>query len=232
MATKKYVAIIQARLGSSRLPLKSLVTLKGHPLINWVTARLTAARRLTSLLVAVPDTKLDTILFQHLCDLGIPCVRGPEDDVLDRFARAAEKSEATHIIRVCADNPLIWGEAVDRLIAYYEKNSCDYAYNHIPKNNTWPDGLGAELFSREILDHMALHAKDRAEREHCCNYIWNNPESFRIATFNPEEEWLCRPDIKLDIDTKEDYMFLASLPITPDIPIRTLIDQYDRQKKA
>ncbi len=228
MAKNQYVAIIQARLGSSRLALKSLVTLRGYPLINWVTSRLAKAQRLSSLIVAVPDTRLDSILFHHLTDCGIPCMQGPENDVLDRFLLAANKTDASHIIRVCADNPLIWGEAVDRLIAHYEAKGSDYAYNHIPRNNRWPDGLGAEIFSREILTYMAEHAKQPSEREHCCNYIWNNPRDFRITTFDPEEEWLCRPDIKLDIDTKEDYMRLAELPITPETPMRQIIDICDK----
>lgn len=218
------IAIIQARLGSSRLPLKSLLCLRGSPLIDWVTDRLTKARYLDGLIVAVPDTPLDQVLMEHLQRRNIPCMAGPEDDVLERFRQAAVMSSAETIVRVCADNPLIWGEAIDRLIDFYRQSRCDYAYNHIPRQNRWPDGLGAEIFSRSLLDTMVTNAVIPAQREHCCNYIWDNTDHFRIATFDPTESWLCRPDIKLDVDKPDDFRRLALLPLTQDMDARTIIE--------
>ncbi|MBQ7456699.1 MAG: NTP transferase domain-containing protein [Desulfovibrio sp.] len=224
-----YCAIIQARLGSSRLPLKSLVALHGIPIIDWVVNRVSTAKRLNKVLVAIPATDLDQALGAHLTMRGIPYVAGSENDVLNRFYQAAKAVQARHIIRICADNPLIWGEAIDRLIDYYEQTQPDYAYNHIPKGNRWPDGLGAEICSFALLEAMENKAKDASEREHCMNYIWNHADSFSIKTFDPEEPWLCRPDIKLDIDTVEDYNRLAHCPLSIDIPIRQLIDCFPKQ---
>lgn len=211
----KTAAIVQARLGSNRLPLKSLLTLRGLPIIDWVIQRLHQARTLDSIIVAIPDTELDEALAQHLERGGIACVKGPEDDVLSRFCLAAKACEADLIVRVCADNPLIWCEAVDRLVEFYQGHDCDYAYNHIPKGNLWPDGLGAEIVSRDILDEMDKKASALSQREHCMNYIWDNPEKYRIATFDPVEDWLCRPDLKLDIDTEKDFLKLATKPLYP-----------------
>ena len=223
----KTVAIVQARLGSSRLPCKSLLCLRGIPLIDWVTHRLGQSQRLSQVVVAVPDTALDRVLLEHLERQGVACMAGPENDVLERFAQAARRFGADTVVRVCADNPLIWGEAVDRLLAFYEKTHCVYAYNHIPRDNKWPDGLGAEVFAAEMLYHMAAKATAPSQREHCCNYIWDNPEKFAIATFDPQEDWLCRPDLKLDIDRPEDFARLALLPFTPDMDARAIVDVCD-----
>lgn len=223
----KSVAIVQARLGSSRLPLKSLLCLRDLPIIDWVTRRLAQSRRLDGLLVAVPDTELDRVLLEHLQRRGVPCLAGPENDVLARFRLAASAADAGLVVRVCADNPLIWGEAVDRLLAHYEHAGCDYAYNHIPRNNRWPDGLGAEVLSRELLEELDARAKQPAQREHCLNYIWDNAAAYRISTFDPQEPWLCRPELKLDLDRAEDFQRLALLPLTPEMDARAIVTVVD-----
>lgn len=223
----KVVAIVQARLGSSRLPLKSLLSLRGTPLIDWVTGRLGKARRLDGIMAAVPDTELDRVLLEHLERQGVPVMAGPEDDVLRRFTLAARKSGADLVVRVCADNPCIWGEAVDRLVEYYEQADCDYAYNHIPRNNLWPDGLGAEILSRELLEELDRQATLPAQREHCLNYLWDNARRYRIATFDPREPWLQRPDLKLDVDSAEDFRRLALLPLAPGMDAAQIIAACD-----
>ena len=223
----RVVAIVQARLGSSRLPLKSLLTLRGVPIIDWVTERLAKARRLDGLIVAVPDTELDRVLHEHLERRGVPVMAGPEEDVLARFAQAAKQADADLVVRVCADNPCIWGEAVDRLVDFYREGGRDYAYNHIPRNNLWPDGLGAEILSRDLLEELDTRAKLPSQREHCLNYLWDNAGSYRIATFDPEEPWLRRPDLRLDVDSPDDFRRLALLPIDPGMDARALVTACD-----
>lgn len=223
----KIVAIVQARMGSSRLPCKSLLSLRGKPIIDWILERLGTSKRLNGVLVAVPDTDLDKVLQEHLDARNIPWLAGSENDVLDRFVQAIKATGATHVVRVCADNPLISGEAVDRLVEFYENRSFDYAYNHIPKGNLWPDGLGAELVSSELMLHINETARERSQREHCLNYLWDNAKQFTFGTFDPEEKWLQRPDIKLDIDTANDYARISRLPITPGDSLRQIITAYD-----
>ena len=150
-------------------------------------------------MVAVPDTPLDKVLMEHLQRRGVPCVAGSEDDVLARFCLAAKAADAGSVVRVCADNPLIWGGAIDRLVDFYAQGQWDYAYNHIPRNNLWPDGLGAEILSRELLDELNAKAAQTSQREHCLNYIWDNAANFSIGTFDPQEAWLRRPELKLDM---------------------------------
>lgn len=228
MKKSRRVAIVQSRLGSTRLPLKAFLMLHGHALIDWVLMRLKMAESLDGIIVAVPDTELDSLLLKHLQEQGVECMAGPEDDVLERFLLAAKKSEAGEIVRVCADNPLIWGGAVDRLAEFYEKGNCDYAYNHVPRGNLWPDGLGAEIISRELLEEIGQKAQKQSQREHCLNYIWDNPAKYRIATFNPQEEGLRRPDLKLDVDTPEDFLRLASKPIKPGMGATELVALWPR----
>ncbi len=207
------VALIQARMGSTRLPCKMMLHLAGHPLIDWVVHRVAKAALVDKVVVATSVNPENDILERHLEPQGVVVFRGPEDDVLERFRLAGAAHNATHVIRVCADNPLIWGGAVDELVRFYTRTGCDYAYNHIPRNNLWPDGLGAEMLSYPLLEKLAHEATLPAHREHCLSYIWDNPGRFSIRTFDPEDPRLRRPDLKLDVDTADDYRKLALLPL-------------------
>lgn len=223
----RVTAIVQARLGSSRLPLKSLLCLRGLPVVDWAARRLQRAKELDDVVFAIPDTPLDTVLYEHLRRGGLACARGPENDVLARFRQAAEAYGADLIVRVCADNPLVAPEAVDALVRFYMESGADYAYNHIPRGCLWPDGLGAEIVSRELLERVDSLAKKPFQREHCFNYIWDNPEQWRISAFDPGEEWLRRPDIKLDIDTAADFQKLALLSLSPEMGLEEIIKAWD-----
>ncbi len=227
----KTVAIIQARVGSSRLPMKSLLCLRGHALIDWVVRRVSMARRLDGVVVAMPDTERDRVLQAHLEGQGVQVVRGSEQDVLSRFLLAAQATQAERIVRICADNPFVWGEAIDRLVDFYDNAHLDYCYNHIPRNNLWPDGLGAEMLSRELLEDIGRLADQPSQREHCLNYIWDHRDRFGIGTFDPEEDWLRRPEVKLDIDTADDFCRLALLPVAMESDAREILAAYDGSRK-
>ncbi len=220
----RVVAIVQARLGSTRLPLKSLLCLRGYPIVDWVARRLKRAREIDDIIFAIPDTPLDSVLSEHLGREGMVHVRASENDVLKRFCIAARAAEADIIVRVCADNPLVSPEAVDMLVQFYKNNRVDYAYNHIPRSNLWPDGLGAEIISRQTLEYLNDHATTASQREHCLNYIWDNSDQWKIATFNPEAKWLQRPDIKLDIDSADDFQKMAHLDIHPEMTLEEIIN--------
>lgn len=220
---RRYVAIVQARLGSSRLPLKALLCLKGLPVIDWVMGRLARSARLCEVVAAIPDTRLDMALAEHLRRSGRKYVAGSENDVLGRFAMAAAWARADVVIRICADNPLVSWEAIDQLIGFYEAGEYDYAWNHVPRNNLWPDGLGGEIVSADLLRYLARQANLPSQREHCLNYIWDNPDRFKMATFDPGDAWLARPQLKLDLDTVEDFCRLSSLPLAPGQNLRELM---------
>jgi spore coat polysaccharide biosynthesis protein SpsF len=205
--------IVQARMGSCRLPGKMLLPLHGIPIVEWVFRRVQKAKLINNILFAVPKTSENDNLNAFLKKIGAMVYRGSEEDVIERFYFAAKNVNATHIVRVCADNPFIAGSEIDQLIQFYLKSGCDYAYNHIPKNNCYPDGIGAEIVSFEILKSINNQAKAHYQREHIFNFIWDNPDKFEILTFDPADERLAHPDIKLDIDTPRDYEKLCKMKV-------------------
>jgi len=219
----RIVGIIQARIGSKRLPNKMMLSLHGHPIIEWVVHRASKAKLLDDVLVAIPETSDNDILFYFIAELGIKVFRGPENDVLKRFFLSAQFSEATHIVRICADNPLVSGREIDHLVDFYFKNPCDYAYNHVPENNTYPDGLGAEIISFSILEKLESLAVDPFYREHCLSFITDHPEQFDIKTFNPPNPLIACPWLKFDIDTFEDYKRLALKKYSMDVSLIDLV---------
>lgn len=232
MNKPRVTAIVQARMGSNRLPLKSMLCLRGFPIVDWVATRLRKSSELDNIIFAIPDSPLDSVLAEHLKNKDIPFYQGSEDDVLDRFNKAAQHARADLVVRVCADNPLVSPEAVDSLIRFFRREQPDYAYNHIPRGNLWPDGFGAEIVSRDTLEYLDTNACLPSQREHCFNYIWDNPGQWKIATFDPGETWLQRPDLKLDIDSPADFLKLALLPLHPDMNMREIIGAYDHTNKG
>lgn len=221
------VALIQARLGSTRLPCKAMLPLHGLPVIDWVVRRVRKAALLDEVVVATSHRPENDVLEHHLARQGVAVFRGPEDDVLERFRLAGAAHGAEQVVRICADNPLVWGPSIDELIRFWRAGhaagTCDYAYNHIPRGNSHPDGLGAETLSFALLTDIAARATLPAHREHCLSYIWDNPGRYRIRTFDPANPVLRRPDLKLDMDTPEEYRSLALLDIHPDIPPEQIV---------
>ncbi|MDR1947170.1 MAG: glycosyl transferase family 2 [Desulfovibrio sp.] len=232
-------ALIQARMGSSRLPCKMMLSLHALPVIDWVVRRTAQSRLLTRIIAAVPDAAPDDVLASHLRALGVEVFRGPEQDVLKRFTLAADALIGAEpdalIVRVCADNPLIWGGEIDALIRYRQALGAapdSYVYNHVPLNNLYPDGLGAEIISLGLLRLLDKKAVLPKHREHCFSYITDNADAFTIHTFDPEDVHLRRPDIKLDLDSPEDYRTLAMLPLHPDIEPLKIIEFFPEARPA
>ena len=226
----RVLALIQARMGSTRLPGKALRLLNRQAIIDWVVQRVSYASLIDKLVVAIPDTVQDEPLAAHLHERGIAVFQGPEDDVLARFIKAGAWAGAgpeTLVIRICADNPFLWGNEIDALVRHFRQTPCDYAYNHIPRNNAYPDGLGAEILRYSLLCRMGESATLAAHREHCLSYLWDNAGQFRISTFDPADPALRRPDVKLDIDTEADFLALERLGAAPDMPPADIIRLYD-----
>lgn len=213
----KTLGIIQARMGSTRLPNKMLLILHGYSIIEWVIKRTMKSSLLDDLVVAIPDTSENDVLELEILKLGAKVFRGEENDVLSRFYFAAKENKATHVVRVCADNPLIDSNEIDNLVKYYFQNPCDYAYNNVPKNNNYPDGLGAEIVSFKTLKYLFETTSQIQHREHIFNYIWGNMDQYTIRTFNPPCQEIQCPDLKLDLDTQNDFNWLRKLNITPEM---------------
>lgn len=203
-------------MGSTRLPNKMMLWLHGFPVIFWIYHRLCKSKLLDSIIFAVPKGAQNDPLVNYICSFGGSVFEGPEKDVLSRFYGAAKASSADIILRVCGDNPFVCGNEIDNLITFFENSELDYAYNHVPKGNLYPDGIGAEITNFSVLKYMHQNAFQSNHREHVFNFLLDNSHKFKIGTFDPEDRNLCAPLLKLDIDTTEDYSRLLKLEVNID----------------
>lgn len=202
--TCKIVGIIQSRMGSSRLPGKMMMDFCGYPVLQWVIERCKGASLLNEIVLATTTNPEDDCLVTLSQSLEIQTFRGSEQDVLDRLIKAAKNFNSIITVRICADNPLIAPEEINWLVEFYLATAPDYAFNHIPRlGNNYPDGLGAEILSTELLEKIGKLSREKKYREHVTLYLWENSESFDIRTPTCPEPYN-HPEMKLDIDTLED----------------------------
>lgn len=207
----KVVAIVQARMGSSRLPGKMGMPLLGFTLLHWVLIRLAESKRIHKIVLATSTNPENDDLIRVAKDLGVDCFRGDESDVLSRFCSVSKRENAEIIVRVCADNPFIMASEVDRAIDFFISEKVDYAFNHIPKlDNEYVDGLGAEIVSAKILHSIEGLATSPDHKEHVTKWIWDHEDQYSIKTFKAPDA-LKGPHISLDIDTLDDFKFIESL---------------------
>jgi len=188
-----------------------LKDLCGFPVITWVIERCKRAKTLTGLVIATTINRVDDDLVSLAQELGVQVFRGSEEDVLWRFIEASRKSNADLVVRICADNPLVAPEEIDRLVNFYRQHQPDYAFNHTPRwGNSYPDGLGAEILSADLLEKIALLGQEKKYREHVTSYLWDHAVSYDMRTF-PCPEPYNNPEMKLDIDTPEDLSFMQKV---------------------
>lgn len=207
----RVVALIQARMGSTRFPGKMLADLGGHPILEWVLTRVSKAQLIDSVVLATTTLSHDDALVALAKKLGIEVFRGSETDVLGRFAAAAKHYQADIVVRICADNPFTDPNEIDRLINYYRANQCDYACNHQDRlGSAYPDGFGAEIISNKLLQQIALISSDARHREHATLYLWEHSEQFTMLAL-PAPSGLSFPEFRFDVDTLADLEHLEVL---------------------
>jgi glutamate-1-semialdehyde 2,1-aminomutase len=175
----KTVAIVQARMASTRLPNKVMSLATGVPLIEFLLARLSLAKSLTQIVVATSTDSRDDELVKHVELLGYPVFRGNEDDVLDRYYQTAMMFGADVIVRITGDCPLIDPFIIDDVVELFVESGVDYASNTSPP--TYPDGLDTEVFTMNSLTIAHAEAITPAQREHVTPFI---RESGRFRTTN------------------------------------------------
>ncbi len=177
---KRIVCVSQARMTSTRLPGKVLMTAAGKPLIRHHLERLMRSRRIDGLVLATTVNATDDPLADAAVQLGVPVFRGDEHDVLGRFAGAAAAARADIVVRVTGDCPLIDPALVDQLIGcFVQGDPLDYLSIDPTR---YPRGLDAEIFTRAALDSADAEATDPAEREHVTPFIYRRPDRFRLGT--------------------------------------------------
>lgn len=175
----RVVAVVQARMGSTRLPGKVLADICGMPLLQHVLRRAEAALKADRVVVATTVSSADDVVARFLDERAVAYVRGSERDVLDRYRTAAAAFDADVIVRLTADCPLLDPAVIDRVIAAFVVGPVDYVSNVNPP--TYPDGLDVEVFSRDALERTWQGAMRASEREHVTPYIRGHPEMFRCA---------------------------------------------------
>jgi spore coat polysaccharide biosynthesis protein SpsF len=199
----RVVAIIQARMGSSRLPGKVLADIAGKPMLERVIERVSAAQCVDKVVVATTRAAEDDVLVERLrsqkmCDV----YRGSTDDVLSRFYECAKLNRADVVVRVTADDPLKDSQIIDRAIYLMRRDqNLDYCSNTIEPS--YPEGLDIEVIRYNALKRAHLEAKFASEREHVTPYIWKHPELFCLLNFKSDrdlKEWRWTVDRREDID--------------------------------
>lgn len=200
--TVRTVAVVQARMGSTRLPAKVMLPLLGEPILTRVMRRAGRTRTLDEVVLATTTLAEDDAIVELAGAEGWPAERGSESDLLDRYLSAARAHEADVVVRITADCPLIDPAVIDATVLAYRAADVDYASNTL-EPRTYPRGLDVEVIGRAALERAGREDRDAASREHATPFIYRHPERFRLlhvpadGTSHHEQRW--------SVDTAEDY---------------------------
>lgn len=200
----KIVAIIQARLGSSRLPRKVLLDIGGEPMLARVVNRVRRASRVDQILVATTSDPGDLPIVQFCERMGVACYPGDAYDVLDRYYQAARQAGADVIVRVTADCPMIDPAEIDRVITAFLDAKVDFAANRLPPpfKRTTPIGMDTEVCTFAALERAWKEADQPYQREHVMPYLYDKKDRFKVLLVDRE------PDLghlRFTVDTPADY---------------------------
>jgi len=201
------VAVIQARMGSTRLPGKVMMPLGGHPVLEWCVRAVRAAPGLDDVAVATSTRKADDVIANWCDDHNVTCIRGSETDVLARFLLAGELTKADIMLRITGDEPFVDPHVIGAVVAVQKRTGADYVSNCHPR--TYPDGLDVECFARHALIAAHLEAFRPIDRDTVTYWIMRNRSRFPAETIiNPvgnlaHERWV--------LDTEQDYAFCQAI---------------------
>ncbi len=197
------LAVIQARMGSTRLPDKVLMKLADKTVLEHIVVRVSKSELVREVVVATTVNKRDLEIVRLCAMKGISIFCGSEEDVLDRYYQAAKHFKMKNIVRITADCPLIDPQVIDRTIKLYIDTGADYASNILEE--TFPDGLDVEVFSFDALEAAWKDARLMSEREHVTPYIRKNSGRFSTASLKHNIDLSGK---RWTLDTQEDLEFL------------------------
>lgn len=200
------LAIIQARMTSTRLPGKVMADVAGRPLLDHVIARARQAGAVDRVVVATSKRGSDDTIAEYCGRVDIPCFRGSHDDVLDRYYHAAQHLEAESIVRLTADCPLLDPAVIDKVVHHFRAGGHDYVSNALEPS--YPDGLDTEAFRGSALERAWREAKLTSEREHVTAFIWKHPELFRVANVANDRDL---SHLRWTVDEPEDLEFVRAV---------------------
>lgn len=221
----RVVCIVQARMGSSRLPGKSAMLIQGKPLIWHVLNRVRKAN-VNHVCLALPQEPHDhSVLVDAATDLGVHVITilGDPNDLVRRYEVAAQCTEAEAIVRVPGDNPCVDPDEINRIIRLYQRTAervdLKWLWSNLDRNiagNGYPGGLGAEVYHRDFIAWMHENVHDPRLREH--PHLWAM-ERQRVATISAHHS-IHHPDLRFDVNTMDDFTFVRGIfdALYPDLP--------------
>lgn len=204
----KVVCIIQARMGSTRLPGKVMLDLCGKTVLERVVERVRKVKNIDEIVIATTTKKDDDIIVNKALKCNVKIFRGSEDDVLSRYYFAAKKYNADVIVRITSDCPLIDPAVTESVIDYYLKNVYKFDYVSNTLERTYPRGLDTEVFSFKSLEKAFAEAILERDREHVTTYIWKNPDVFKLGCYKNDKDY---SHLRWTLDTSEDYELIKRI---------------------
>lgn len=202
----KVVCIIQARMGSSRLPGKIAKDIAGETMLHRVVSRVSRAARLDEVVVATTTEPQDDEVVTICAELGVPVCRGPELDVLERYHQCARAHGAEVVVRVTSDCPLIDPVVIDAVVNTLLGGELDYASTGLPRS--FPRGLDSEAFTMESFERVAAEASEDYEHVHVTPRYYQNPDLFRLAGYSGNAD---HSHHRWTVDTPEDLALVRAI---------------------
>lgn len=204
----KIGAIIQARMGSTRLSGKVMKVIEGKTVLKHVIERVKQSHFIDVIIIATTIHDRDDVIEAEAIQCGVEVFRGSEDDVLSRYYYAAKNNNLDAIVRITSDCPLIDPKVLDEIIDYYQKNNNDIVSNagSDVMNRTYPRGLDTEVFSFKVLEKAFKNAVEKYQREHVTPYIYENSSSIFYYKNNVDYS-----KYRWTLDTEEDFELLSKI---------------------
>ena len=205
-----YTAIVQARMGSTRLPGKIMMSVRDKPLLYYNIRQVLQSKKIDKLIIATTNLSRDDEIVKFVDLYGIEVFRGSEDDVLDRYFHCAKEFKLDAIVRITSDCPLVDPEIIDRCIEKFENENLDYLSNTNKQiDDDWiydpcgfPPGFGVEVFTFNTLENAWKNTEKPFDREHVTQYILDNPKKFKIGGLENQEDF---SDLRLTLDYQVDF---------------------------
>lgn len=206
MSNPKTLAIVQARMSSTRFPGKVLADLQGKPMVIQQLERISQSQSLDAIVVATSTDASDDQLVEVLNSFGYTTVRGDLDDVLERFILAIDMYQPEVVVRLTADCPLTSPRVIDEVVAAFHASHADYLSNTMTP--TFPDGLDVEVVKADVLREVAKASTDQPEREHVTLGVYRRNDQYQIENFAQPDDL---SDLRWTVDTSEDFAFVQKI---------------------
>ena len=202
------ICIIQARIGSTRLPGKVMKKICDKTVLEHVVDRLKRVKNIDKIVIATTILEQDNSIVEEAKRLGTTYFRGSQEDVLSRYYYAAKENNADIIVRITSDCPLIDSEVTEQVIEYYMNNRDKYDYVSNTIERTYPRGLDTEVFSFLAIEKAFNKATSTRDREHVTPYIWDNPEMFFLSQYKNNIDY---SNLRWTLDTIEDFELITNI---------------------